>query len=163
MEMLKKFGVLLLSAMVSNYAYAGIIELDAMNPDHCRQQILTSESLMPIIALYSSDSRNGSDAFMKNYETLAAEHPDLAFYKWDMKKDTLGLTRSLCMQQVGVPVVPSMMMVGVMHDDEYGSFMTQPYRSTFTMMLTLRDLEEFIGVSDTAVKQFMHAQRKNLR
>lgn len=160
MNMLKKISVVLLSGIVSSYAYADIIELDAINPDHCRQQILTSKSLMPIIALYSSDSHNGSDAFMKNFETLAAEHPDLAFYKWDEKKDTLNLTRSLCMQQVGVPVVPSIMMVGVMHDDEYGSFMTQPYRSTFTMMLTLRDLEKFIGVSDEAVQQFMRTQRK---
>src|SRR5687767_10412269 len=109
MRMFKKFGLCLFAAAISGYAYADIIELDAVSPDRCRQQILDSKDQVPVIAAYTSNPNDSSVSFMKKFETLAKEHPERTFFKWDAKKDMLHLTQTLCMQQLGLMVQPSIM------------------------------------------------------
>src|SRR5689334_17349113 len=101
MRTFKKLSLFLFAVAISSYTYADIIELDAINPDHCRQQILQSTDDLPIIAAYTSNQSDGnSKLFLKKFELLAKAHPERTFFKWDAEKDVAHLTQTLCLQQL---------------------------------------------------------------
>ena len=159
MKMFKKFALCLLATAISSYAYADIIELDAANPDNCRQQILKRTDELPVIATYTSNSYDGQSApFMKKFEALAKEHPEKTFFKWDAEKDMLHLTQTLCLQQFGLAPQPSIIMLGVFTDDSFGTFMSSPLRLSWAGEMTMAEMNKFINVSDPSMKKavFMH-------
>lgn len=155
MRMLNQITLCLLAVAISSYAYADIIELDAINPDHCRQQILQSPDNLPIIAAYSSNQYDdNSKLFMQKFDRLAKEHPERTFYKWDAEKDTGHLTQSLCLQQLGLFVQPNIILLGVVKDDNSNqAFMSSPLRLNWSGQMNITDMNKFIDVSDINVKQ----------
>lgn len=98
MSLLKKLRASLFAVLVSGYAYADVVELDALNADVCRQQILNSIDDAPVIAVYSSTWNGGSPEFIKNIEQLAKINPDRTFFTWDASEDKMHTTQSLCLQ-----------------------------------------------------------------
>jgi hypothetical protein len=155
MGMLKKFALCIFAAAISSYAYADIIELDALNPDHCRQQILHSTDNLPVIAAYTSNEYDGnSKLFMKKFEHLAKTHPERTFFKWDVEKDVIHLTQSFCLQQLGFFVPPNMLLIGVFKDDNNGQmFMSSPLRLQWAGEMTIAEMNKFIDVSDPSFKK----------
>ena len=118
MSMFNKLSLCVLAVAISSVSYANIIELDALNPDHCRQQLLNSKDYVPVIATYHSDNIGWpSHEFMKKFEILAKQHPERTFFKWDAKKDWAHATQTLCIQVLGFSVQPYIMLVGVINDE----------------------------------------------
>jgi len=158
MKMFKKFALCVFAAAISSYAYADIIELDAFNPDHCRQQILKSTDELPIIAAYTSD--NNDESFVKQFELLAKAHPERTFFKWDAKNDLLHLSQTLCLQQLGLFVQPSMILLAVFKDDNSGEmFMSSPLRLSWAGEMTMAEMNKFIDVSDPDMKKSVLLQK----
>lgn len=162
MKMFKKFALCLFAAIISSYAYADIIELDAFNPDHCRQQILQSADELPVIATYTSNSYDdNSKEFMKKFNLLAKEHPERTFFKWDAEKDTGNLTQSLCLQQLGLFVQPNIILLGVIKDHNIGQpVMSSPLRLEWAGQMTIAEMNRFIDVSDPNMKKSVVSQKK---
>lgn len=160
MKMFKRMTLCLLAAAISSYAYADIIELDAVNPDHCRQQILQTTDDLPVIVAYSSNQYDeNSKLFMKKFELLAKAHPERTFFKWDAKKDVGHLTQSLCLQQLGLFTQPNMILLGVFKDDNNGqTFMSSPFRLTWAGQMTAEEMNKFIDVSDPSMKKSVLSQ-----
>lgn len=149
----------LFAALVFSSAHADIIELDPLNPDHCRQQILESADYLPVIAGYSSDKYDRvSKAFMEKFEILAKEHPERTFFKWDALKDTLHLTQTLCLQQSGLFIQPNMVLL-TLYVFKGRMMMTTPIRLEWSGEMTLAEMNKFIDVSDNKVKQFVLLQK----
>lgn len=157
----RKFALFLLSVAISNYSYANIIELDAANPDHCRQQILQSTDEVPVIAAYSSNQYDEtSKLFMKKFEILAKEHPERTFFKWDAEKDVLHLSQSLCLQQLGLSISPKIILLAVFKDDRSGQmFMSSPMRLEWAGQMTMAEINKFIDVSDPNFKKSVFLQK----
>lgn len=161
MKVFKKIALCMLTAFSTSYAYADVIELDASNPDHCRQQILNSTDDLPIIAAYKNNPNDSSVNFMQKFEALAKQHPERTFYKWNADNDELHLTLTLCIQQIGVPVVPSIMMLGVFTDDYNAEkYMSSPLRMSWAGEMTTLELNKFIDVSDSKMKNAALLQRR---
>lgn len=158
--MFKKFALFLLAAAISSYTYADIIELDAFNPDHCRQQILQSTDDLPVIAAYTSNQYDdNSKLFMKKFELLAKAHPERTFFKWDAEKDVGHLTQSLCLQQLGIFSPPNIILLGVFKDDNSGQmFMSSPLRLEWAGQMTIAEMNKFIDVSDFNLKALVLSQ-----
>lgn len=161
MTTFKKFALCIVAATISSLSYASIIELDALNPDTCRQQILKSTDEAPIIAAYKSDNLDGnSKEFMKKFELLAKQHPERTFFKWDVRKDWAHTTQLLCIQQVGFSIQPNIILLGVVKDEESGSvFMTSPLRLTWAGQMTLTEMNKFIDISDFDMKKAVLSQK----
>lgn len=160
MVKLNAIALSVLTTAVSSYAYADVIELDALNPDHCRQQILKSVDELPVIAAYTNNPNDSSVDFMTKYEALAKKHPERTFYKWNIDKDALHLTRTLCIQQLGVPVVPSIIMLGIFKDDNTGeTYMSSPLRTSWAGEMTMSEMYRFIDVSDSKMKKSFFARQ----
>lgn len=161
MKMFKRFALCLLATAISSYAYADIVELDAFNPDHCRQQILKSTDDLPIIASYTSDVYDGnSEEFMKKFEVLAKAHPERTFYKWDAKKDVQHVTQTLCLQQLGFAIQPSIIMVAVVKDKDSGqAIMSSPVRLEWSGEMTMAEMNKFIDISDSSMKKSVLLQK----
>lgn len=156
MRTFKKIALCLLATAISSYTYADIIELDAANPDNCRQQILKSTDELPVIATYTSNSNDGQSAsFMKKFEALAKEHPEKTFFKWDAEKDALHLTQTLCLQQLGLAPHPSIIMLVVFT----GTFMSSPLRLSWAGEMTMAEMNKFIDVSDPSMKKAVFMQK----
>ena len=155
MKIFKKFALCLFAVAISNYAYADVIELDAVNPDHCRQQILQSADELPIIAAYTSNQHDGnSKLFMEKYEVLAKAHPERTFFKWDIEKDIGHLTQPLCLQQLGLFVTPSIILLSVFKDDNSNQmYMSTPLRLEWAAQMTIAEMHKFIDVSDFNIKK----------
>ncbi len=161
MKMFKKISLLLVAAAISSYTYADIIELDAVNPDHCRQQILQSTDELPVIAAYTTNPYDdNSKVFMEKFEFLAKAHPERTFFKWDAEKDVAHLTQSLCLQQLGLFVPPNIILVGVYKYDNNG-VMTSPLRLEWAGEMTTADLNKFIDVSDSNMKKSVFSQKNS--
>lgn len=157
MRILNKVAFCALASVISSYTYANVIELDAFNPDHCRQQILQSTDEMPVIAAYMTGNSD-SDAFMQKFETLAKTHPERTFYKWDSKKDWQHATQSLCLQQLGIFIQPSIMLVAVVKDANNGQvIMSSPLRLEWAGEMTMPEMTKFIDISDFGVKKSIAA------
>ncbi|HEX4044250.1 MAG TPA: hypothetical protein VHZ76_01110 [Gammaproteobacteria bacterium] len=163
MVILKKFALCLFAAAISSYAYADIIELDAVNPDHCRQQILQSTDNLPIIAAYTSNQYDdNSKLFMEKFELLAKAHPERTFFKWDAEKDVGHLTQSICLQQLGLLTPPTMMLLGVFKDDNSDQmFMSSPLRLEWAGQITREEMNKFIDVSDPNIKKAFLSQKNH--
>ena len=161
MKMFNKFVLCLFAAAISSYAYADVIELDAINPDHCRQQILQSTDDLPVIAAYTSNQYdNNSKLFMNKFELLAKAHPERTFFKWDAEKDAVHLTQSLCLQQLGLSVTPNIILLGVFKDDNSGQmFMSSPLRLEWAAQMTIAEMNKFIDVSDLNIKKSLVSQK----
>lgn len=157
MTLFKKLTLCLFATVISSYAYADIVELDAFNPDRCRQQILKSADELPVIATYSSDKHDGnSEMFMKKFELLAKEHPERTFFKWDAKKDVLHATQTLCLQQLGLTIQPNILLLGVVKDlNTDKAFMTSPLRLYWAGEMTMVEMNKFIDVSDLSMKKLI--------
>jgi hypothetical protein len=155
MRMFKKFALCLFAAAVSSYSYANIIELDAVNPDHCRQQILQSTDDLPIIGAYTSNQYDeNSKLFMEKFELLAKAHPERTFFKWDAEKDVTHLTQSLCLQQLGLFASPNIILLGVFKDDNSNQmYMSSPLRLEWAGQMTVAEMNKFIDVSDSNIKK----------
>jgi hypothetical protein len=155
MMIFRKFALLLFSAAISSHTYANIIELDAINPDHCRQQILQSTDDLPIIAAFTSNQYDeNSKLFMEKFELLAKTHPERTFFKWDAEKDVVHLTQSLCLQQLGLFGQPNIILLGVFKDDNSGQiFMSSPLRLEWAGQMTITEMNKFIDVSDPNIKK----------
>jgi hypothetical protein len=159
MRVFKKFALCLFAAAISSYAYADVIELDAFNPDHCRQQILKSTDDLPVVAAYTSNNKD-SESFMKKFELLAKEHPERTFFKWDAKKDVQHVTQTLCVQQLGFLVQPNIILLGVVKDDNIGeAMMTSPLRLAWAGAMTTAEMSKFIDVSDPNMKKSVLTQK----
>lgn len=158
MNMFHNIASCLFAATISSIACAEVIELDAYNPDHCRQQLLNSTDELPIIATYNSEDKHGnSGQFMKKFELLAQEHPERTFFQWDVSEDRLHITQSLCMQQLGFVMQPNIMLLAVMNDFE---FMTSPLRVQWAGEMTPEEMNKFIDVDNSDIKNIvssMHA------
>ena len=161
MRMFKKFALFLFAAAISSYTYADIIELDAVNPDHCRQQILQSIDDLPVIAAYTSNQYDdNSKLFMKKFELLAKTHSERTFFKWDAEKDVGHLTQSLCLQQLGLFVPPNIILLGVFKGDNSGQmFMSSPLRLEWAGQMTIAEMNKFIDVSDSDIKKSVLSQK----
>ncbi len=158
--MFKKFSLIMLATVISSNTYAEIIELDAINPDHCRQQLLKSTDELPVIAAYTSNPNDGnSKLFMKKFELLAKGHPDRTFFKWDAKKDLGHVTQSLCLQQLGFFVPPNIMLVGIVKDKNIGTIMTTPLRLQWAGQMKTEDMNSFIDVSDPEMRASFLSQK----
>lgn len=154
MKIFKRFALCLFAAAISSYAYADIIELDALNPDHCRQQILNSTDELPVIATTGDRFSGNSKSFMENFELLAKAHPEKTFFKWDAQKDLLHLTQTLCLQQLGYTAFPSIILLGVFKDDNMGeTFMSSPLRQSWAGAMTMAEMNKFIDISDPNMKK----------
>lgn len=155
MMIFRKFTLFLLTAAISSYTYAGIIELDAINPDHCRQQILQSTDDLPVIAAFTSNQYDeNSKLFMEKFELLVKAHPERTFFKWDAEKDVGHLTQSLCLQQLGLFVSPNIILLGVFKDDNSDQmFMSSPLRLEWAGQMTIVEMNKFIDVSDPNIKK----------
>lgn len=163
MRVFKKFVLCAFVAAMASYAYADVIELDAFNPDHCRQQILKSTDELPVIAAYTSDSNDGnSQVFMKKFEVLAKAHPERTFFKWDAKKDVQHATQTLCLQQLGFFVQPNIILLAVVKDDASGeAIMSSPLRLGWAGEMTMAEMNKFIDVSDPSMKQSVFSQKNS--
>lgn len=153
MRMFQKIALCLCAVAISSYTYADVIELDAFNPDHCRQQILNSTDDIPVIATYTSGNQD-SELFMKKFELLAKEHPERTFFKWDSKMDVQHITQTLCLQQLGFSIQPNIILLGVVKDAEQ-AIMTSPLRLYWAGEMTTAEMSKFIGVSDSSKKSFL--------
>lgn len=160
---LKKVALGLLVAAISSYAYADIIELDEYNPDHCRQQIIKSADILPVIATYTSDGSDGnSEAFMKKFEVLAKNHPERTFFKWDAKKDTLHVTQSVCLQQLGVFVQPNIILLAVLNEEgNEKATVSSPLRLQWSGIMSNTEMDKFIDVSDPSMKKSFLSQKNH--
>lgn len=161
MTNIKKISLLVWAALFSNFTYAEIIELDAYNSDHCRQQLLKSTDELPVIAIYG-DFYEDSESFLKKFEELAKQHPERDFFKWNQDEDVFHTSQSLCLQQLGVIMPASLMMMGVMTDDNSNSSFMVNLRSDWAGQMTLEDMNKFIDVSGPELKKVMFVQ-KDLR
>lgn len=161
MKILRKFALLLFTAAISSYTYADIVELDAVNPDHCRQQILQSQDELPVIAMFTNNQYDEpSKLFMEKFELLAKTHPERKFFKWNAEKDVLHLTQSLCLQQLGLFAPPNIVLLGVFKDDNSGQmFMSAPLRLEWAGQMTIAELNKFIDVSDPNLKKSVLLQK----
>lgn len=161
MMIFRKFTLFLLTAAISSYTYAGIIELDAINPDHCRQQILQSTDDLPVIGAFTSNQYDeNSKLFMEKFELLAKAHPERTFFKWDAEKDVGHLTQSLCLQQLGLFVPPNIILLGVFKDDNsHQTFMSSPLRLEWAGQMTVAEMNKFIDVSDQNIKKSVLSQK----
>ncbi len=160
MRMFKKIALCLCAVAISSYTYADVIELDAFNPDHCRQQILNSADDIPVIAAYTSDNQD-SELFMKKFELLAKEHPERTFFKWDSKKDVLHTTQTLCLQQLGFSIQPNIILLGVVKDAG-DAIMTSPLRLYWAGEMTTVEMNKFIDVSDSGIKKsFLYQKNRH--
>lgn len=160
MKMLKKFVSCLFITAISSYAYADIIELDASNTDHCRQQILHSTDELPVIASYDMNQFPDSESFMNKFEMLAKQHPEKTFFKWNAEKDVMHTTQSLCLQQLGLTAQPNLIMVGVFKNDDTGAvFMTSPLRLSWAGEMTIAEMNKFIDISDKGTKRSVLSQK----
>lgn len=162
MRVFKKFALCLFATAISSYAYADIIELDAFNPDHCRQQILKSTDDLPVIAAYTSGNSD-SESFMKKFELLAKEHPERTFFKWDAKQDVQHVTQTLCLQQLGFSIQPNIILLGVVKDagERIERLMTSPLRLAWAGEMTKAEMNKFIDVSDSGMKKAFLSQEKS--
>ncbi|HAT6977946.1 TPA: hypothetical protein I8Y81_003201 [Legionella pneumophila] len=161
MKMFKKISLCIFAAAVSSNVCADIIELDAFNPDHCRQQILQSADVLPIIATYTSDINNSTSvSFMENFEILAKSHPERTFFKWDAKKDVQHVTQSLCLQQLGFFIQPSIILLAVVKDDNSGqAIMSSPLRLQWAGEMTTTEMDKFIDVSGLNITKSVLAHK----
>jgi hypothetical protein len=164
MGMFKKFASCVFAAVISSYAYADIIELDALNPDHCRQQILNSADNIPVIAAYLGKTTSGDSVeFMKKFELLAKAHPERTFFKWDADKDMLHLTKTLCLQQLGISIQPNIMLLGVVNDKDTGKgFVTSPFRLSWAGEMTMPEMHKFIDISDSNIRKSLLSPKNHL-
>ena len=155
MKTFKKIALCLFATIISSYSYANIVELDAVNPDHCRQQILRSTDNLPVIAAYTSNSNDrNSKPFLEKFEILAKTNPEKTFFKWDAEKDVMSLTQTLCLQQLGIFASPSIILLAVFKDDNTGeTFMSSPLRLSWAGEMTLTEMNKFINVSDSGMKK----------
>jgi len=155
MKMFKKIALCLFATIISSYSYANIVELDAVNPDHCRQQILKSTDNLPVIAAYTSNPNDGnSKPFLEKFEILAKTNPEKTFFKWDAEKDVMSLTQTLCLQQLGIFASPSIILLAVFKDDNTGeTFMSSPLRLSWAGEMTLTEMNKFINVSDSGMNK----------
>ncbi|MFC3907494.1 hypothetical protein ACFORL_00185 [Legionella dresdenensis] len=162
--MFKKLALGLLATAISGYSNAGIIELDAFDPDHCRQQILQSSDDLPVIAAYTSEIGNESEseAFMDKFELLAKEHPERTFFKWDANRDVQHTTQALCMQQLGFFMQPSIMLLAVVKYGTNGqAIMTSPLRLQWAGEMTITDMNNFIAVGNSSIRKSVLLQKSH--
>lgn len=162
--MFKKFVLCLFAAAIASHAYADIIELDAVNPDNCRQQILHSVDSLPVIATYTSNSNDDhgiSKQFMEKFEILAKSHPERTFFKWNEAKDKAQLTKSLCLQQLGNLFQPNIILVGITSfNGGQMLFMSAPIRLQWAGEMTIMEMNKFIDLSDSSTKKSIFSQKK---
>ena len=155
MSVLNKIGASVFALLLSSYACAEIIDLDAMNADVCRQQILKSTDDAPVIAIYSSTWNDGSPEFIKNLEQLAKENPSRTFFKWDASEDLMHTTQSLCLQQLGFLIFPSLELLLVSKEEH----LFLGVRREYAQFMTYDDLEKAIIVPTCDLKQIVLAQK----
>lgn len=161
MKVLKKIASCLFAVVLSSHAYADIIELDAFNPDHCRQQLLQSTDDLPVVATYTTDDTD-SERFMRRFERLAKEHPERTFFKWDAKKDLLHGTQTICLQQLGFFVQPNIILLGIIKDDNSDSgktIMTSPLRLQWSGFMSQIEMDNFIHIFDAGMKKSILTQK----
>ena len=161
MSMLRKSLFCLLSVTISGYACANIVELDAFNPDHCRQQILKSADELPVIASYESGRRD-SESFMNKFELLAKEHPERTFFKWDATKDGYHATQTLCLQQLGFTMQPSIILLAVVkYENSEKPIMSSPLRLYWAGEMSLLEMNAFIDVDELKMKKAVLKQNSH--
>lgn len=155
MSVLKKLGSVLFAVLISSIAYADVIDLDAKNPDVCRQQILNSTDDAPIIALYSSTWNEGSPEFINNIEQVAKANPKRTFFKWDASEDVMHLSQSLCLQQLGMVIYPSMQLLVVSKEERvfFG------IRNEYANFMSIADIEKAMIVPDCGVEEIISSYK----
>jgi len=95
-----------------------------------------------------------SKSFMEKFELLAKNHPEKTFFKWDANKDVQHVTQSLCLQQLGFSIQPSMILLAVVKDEETSkTIMSSPLRLYWSGEMSMADMNKFIDVSDTSMKK----------
>lgn len=153
MKMVQKIAFCIFAAFVSNLSYAEVIQLDAVNPDICRKQLMNSKDELPIIATYDNDH---GYSFMKKLEVLAQQHPERTFFKWNASDDTFHLTQSLCLQRLGFIVEPNIIVIAIWND---WKLMTSPLRLQWAGKMTLVEMNQFIDVPVSEVKKILSMQK----
>lgn len=154
MKTSKRLALGLFIAAISSSVFADIIELDSLNPDHCRQQILRTTDGLPVIATYNMRDYPDSESFMEKFELLAKDHPEKTFFKWDAQKDVQHVTQTLCLQQLGFLIQPNMILLAVAEEAGTGEkIMSSPLRLSWAGEMTLAEMNKFIDVSDSSLKK----------
>ena len=69
----KKLLLLGLSVLFSQASMAEVVKLDHLNPDNCRQQLMSVEDDYPVVVVYRSDLPE-QDQMMATYEKLSEEY-----------------------------------------------------------------------------------------
>lgn len=106
---MKKFNYKVLLAIgimcLSKLAIAQVIELDELNPDTCRKQLMTAEDQFPVVLEYIGSDKAAQD-FMPLYVKFAAKHPEHAFFTYDAEHANWQV-QALCLQETGLFISPS--------------------------------------------------------
>lgn len=149
----KKFMLLGLTILFSQTSIAQVVALDALNPDNCRQQLMSVEDDYPVVVVYRSDLPE-QDQMMATYEKLseeyAQEHPTRTFFKFDMADYYNWQAYTACTQQQGYIGTPSAMIFAKFHDPLTRSiYMWGPIRMDSGADMTREDLIKIAEISRT--------------
>ena len=137
---------LILSTLPYNLAYATVIDLDATNPDHCRQQILSGSDNYPVVMAYAGHCPYAKK-LMPIYEEMAKAHPERNFFRLDKEQDSQGLVKALCLQQIahlGSPTLIIFKNQKAVETDK--NSIVGPVRMGADEITTKEDLEKFINM-----------------
>lgn len=97
---------------------------------------------------------------MEKFETFVKAHPERIFFKWNANKDVLHTTQTLCLQQLGFLIPPSMILLAVAKDDYSGEVvMTSPLRLEWAVDMTIEEMNKFIDISSTSTKKAILLQK----
>lgn len=149
----KKLLLLGLSVLFSQASMAEVVKLDHLNPDNCRQQLMSVEDDYPVVVVYRSDLPE-QDQMMATYEKLseeyAQEHPTRIFFKFDVADYYNWQAYTACTQQQGYVGTPSAMIFAKFHDPLTRSiYMWGPIRMDSGSDMTREDLIKIAEISRT--------------
>lgn len=149
MNKLKKLILLISTVVLCNAGYAKVIDLDR-NPDTCRQQIFNSPDEFPIILSYYHDCE-WAQKFMPVYETVAKEHPERTFYRFDFQNAKTQYAQ--CIDQLGGSLSPQLRVIWIVKDSETGEkYRLPPLRVDGEGTWTKEDVVKFISVTGMTKK-----------
>lgn len=80
--------------------------------------------------------------------------PNRTFFIWDADKDIAHVSQTLCLQQLGISITPSLMIVGVFKHYPTGeTFMSSALRLYWVGQMSVEEMEQFIDVFTPDLKQ----------
>ena len=163
--MIKKIlATLIGSALFTQTAEAMIIELDNMNPDHCRQQILRTLSTkdpedmqFPVIFTYMKHCP-WADKLRPIIEQVSNEMPNRVFYAFNFKDEEHPERNYIAQAQTCLGFLPfaspsvSLYVIGNDGNMPVRPMILGEYRRGLNGMSTKQEVEDFIKIDSTTLK-----------